>query len=101
MVENMNNSIKNLLKEYLNNKEYDTYNNVLIKEITYVFVKKIQKIDNTFLYSSLVELLESAETYLSDYEVEILNKFYDLVKSNYPADVLAEELMEIYKKIKF
>lgn len=97
----MNNSIKNLLKEYLNNKEYDTYNNVLIKEITYVFVKKIQKIDNTFLYSSLVELLESAETYLSDYEVEILNKFYDLVKSNYPADVLAEELMEIYKKIKF
>ncbi len=95
----MNSSIKNLLKKYLTNKEYDDYNEILIKEITYIFVKKIQNIDETFLYSSLVELLESAKTYLSNYEVEILNRFYLLTKSDYSPEILSEELMEIYNKV--
>lgn len=95
----MNSSIKNLLKQYLTSKEYDEYNNILIKEITYIFVKRIQKVEESFLYSSLVELLESAKIYLSNYEVEILNRFYYLTKSDYSPEILAEELMKIYNKI--
>ncbi len=95
----MNSSIKDLLKKYLTNKEYDDYNEILIKEITYIFVKKIQKIDENFLYSSLVELLESAKIYLSNYDIEILNRFYMLTKSNYSPEILAEELMKVYNKL--
>lgn len=95
----MNSSIKDLLKKYLTNKEYDDYNEILIKEITYIFVKKIQKIDENFLYSSLVELLESAKIYLSNYDIEILNRFYMLTKSNYSPEMLAEELMKVYNKL--
>ena len=95
----MNSSIKDLLKKYLTNKEYDDYNEILIKEITHIFVKKIQKIDENFLYSSLVELLESAKIYLSNYDIEILNGFYMLTKSNYSPEMLAEELMKVYNKL--
>lgn len=95
----MNSSIKDILKKYLTNKEYDDYNEILIKEITYIFVKKIQKIDENFLYSSLVELLESAKIYLSNYDIEILNGFYMLTKSNYSPEILAEELMKVYNKL--
>ena len=95
----MNSSIKDLLKKYLTNKEYDDYNEILIKEITYIFVKKIQKIDENFLYSSLVELLESAKIYLSNYDIEILNRFYMLTKSNYSPEILVEELMKVYNKL--
>ncbi len=95
----MNSSIKDLLKKYLTNKEYDDYNEILIKEITYIFVKKIQKIDENFLYSSLVELLESAKIYLSNYDIEILNGFYMLTKSNYSPEILVEELMKVYNKL--
>ena len=95
----MNSSIKDLLKKYLTNKEYDDYNEILINEITYIFVKKIQKIDENFLYSSLVELLESAKIYLSNYDIEILNRFYMLTKSNYSPEILAEELMKVYNKL--
>ena len=95
----MNSSIKDLLKKYLTNKEYDDYNEILIKEITYIFVKKIQKIDENFLYSSLVELLESAKIYLPNYDIEILNGFYMLTKSNYSPEMLAEELMKVYNKL--
>lgn len=96
----MSNSIKKVLKKYFTNKEYDKYNELLIKEITYIFVKKVQKINSDFLYSSLVELLETVEVYLNRYEYEIFKKFYTLVKADYQSSLLANELMQIYIKVK-
>lgn len=97
----MNSSIKNLLKQYLTNKEYDTYNDILIKEIIYSFVRKIKKREPQFLYSSLVELLEISDKYLEKKDIEILKSFYDLVKTNYQPEFLSEELMEIYIKTNY
>lgn len=95
----MNNSIKTLLKEYLDKKEYDSYNEILKKEIIYFYVKKIQRKDENYLYSSLVELIDDAENYLSLKDIEILNKFYNLTKTNYDPEILSEKLIDIYVKM--
>ena len=48
----MNQKITKLLDEYLNKNQYSEYNDVLRKEIIYTFVKKIQKKNKNYLYST-------------------------------------------------
>lgn len=96
----MDENIIKLLKNYLEKREYEKYNDILEKEIISIFVKKIQMHNDNFLYSNKVELLEFAEIYLDEYESEICRKFYNISKSGYESEILSEILMNIYEKIK-
>ena len=93
----MNNSVKKELKEYLVKRKFDKYNEILIQEITQIFVKKIRKYESKFVYTNQLELLETVETFLNNYEINVCREFYNSQKSNYEPEFLAEILMEIYK----
>lgn len=95
----MNNSIRVLIEKYISEQKYKECNEILIKEIIYIFVKKIQELDNTFLYSTLLELVESAKEYLTADETFILKSFYRILNLNYPDELLLKELIEIYDLI--
>lgn len=95
----MNNSIRVLIEKYISEQKYKECNEILIKEIIYIFVKKIQELDNTFLYSTLLELVESAKEYLTADETFILKSFYRTLNLNYPDELLLKELIEIYDLI--
>lgn len=95
----MNERIKLLLDEYLKDNQYKEYNNVLKKEITYFFVKRIQKTNKHYLYSTLVELFEDVERILDDRENVIFKKFYKIIKQDYDDKELSKRLMEIYERL--
>ena len=95
----MSSSINILLKEYLEKKEYELYNEVLIKEISSIFVKKIKEKNKYFLYSNLVELQDSAFVYLNVNLANICRQFYFITRE-YDSLKLSEKLMEIYEIIK-
>lgn len=95
----MNNSLKIMLKNYMENKEYLKYNELLRQEIISIFVKKIQEIDSSFLYSSMVELLEVIEEKLTEEDSENFKYFYNLFKKDYEPKDLTEYLTKVYKKI--
>lgn len=95
----MNERIKLLLDEYLKDNQYKEYNNVLKKEITYFFVKRIQKTNKHYLYSTLVELSEDVERILDDRENVIFKKFYKIIKQHYDDKELSKRLMEIYERL--
>lgn len=95
----MKDSIKKILKEYLNEKNFSQYNEVLRQEIIRIFVKKIQEKNSFFLYSNLVELLESVENYLDSKDIMIFTRFYDLCKSEYESDELSRYLTDVYEKM--
>lgn len=95
----MNNSIRVLIEKYISEQKYKECNEILIKEIIYIFVKKIQELDNTFLYSTLLELVESAKEYLTADEAFILKSFYRTLNLNYSDELLLKELIEIYDLI--
>ena len=95
----MNNSLKKILKQKLNEKDFEQYNEILKKEIIIIFVKKVQEKDSFFLYSNLVELLEYVEIYLEDNDIIIFTHFYDLCKRDYKSEDLSIYLTELYEKI--
>lgn len=95
----MDDSLKKILKNALENKNYEKYNDILIKEITAIFVKKIKKYNEIFLYSNQLELLENSEIYLDIFEANICKEFYNIQKKDFEPNVLSELLMEIYEKI--
>ena len=93
----MSNPLKILLENYLEMEEYSKYNELLRQEIISKFVKKVQAKDSYFLYSSMVELLESIEKILSEKEISDFRYFYDLLKKDYSEKELSEILTEFYK----
>ena len=96
----MNNPLQILLKNYLEMEEYTKYNELLRQEIISKYVKKVQEKDTFFLYSSMIELLESIEKNLSEKEISEFRYFYDLFKKDYSEKELSEILTEFYKNIK-
>ena len=96
----MSNPLQILLKNYLEMEEYAKYNELLRQEIISKYVKKVQTKDAFFLYSSMVELLESIEKNLSEKEISEFRYFYDLLKKDYSEKELSEVLTEFYKNIK-
>ena len=72
----MEDSVKKILLKYIEEKDFSKYNDILVKEIISFFVKKIQGIDNSFVYSNLIELLENVEIYLDSSDTYIFNYFY-------------------------
>ena len=95
----MTNSIKKILKEYLNEKNFLKYNEVLRMEIISFYVKKIQEKNSFFLYSNLIELLENVEIYLENKDIFVFNHFYDLCNKNYEPELLSRYLTDVYEKI--
>ena len=96
----MNNPLQILLKNYIEMEEYTKYNELLRQEIISKYVKKVQEKDAFFLYSSMIELLESIEKNLSGKEISEFRCFYDLLKKDYSEKELSEILTEFYKNIK-
>ena len=96
----MNNPLQILLKNYIEMEEYTKYNELLRQEIISKYVKKVQEKDTFFLYSSMIELLESIEKNLSEKEISEFRYFYDLFKKDYSEKELSEILTEFYKNIK-
>lgn len=96
----MNNPLQILLKNYIEMEEYTKYNELLRQEIISKYVKKVQEKDAFFLYSSMIELLESIEKNLSEKEISEFRCFYDLLKKDYSEKELSEILTEFYKNIK-
>lgn len=95
----MSQKVEVLLKEYLGANQYKEYNEVLRKEITIFFVKKIQKKNKNFLYSTHIELLEASEIYLNKKYESLFRKFHEILKLNIDEKVRSERLMEIYKEL--
>lgn len=95
----MDNSIKKILKKYLEEKNFSKYNEVLEIEITSYFVDKIREKKPSYLYSTLVELLEIVEKYLDERDIIICTHFYDLCERDYTPEVLANYLTDVYEKI--
>lgn len=95
----MSQKVDVLLKEYLSANQYKEYNEVLRKEITIFFVKKIQKKNRNFLYSTHIELLEASEIYLNQKYESLFRKFHEVLKLNIDEKVRSERLMEIYKEL--
>lgn len=95
----MNNSLILILKNYIENKEYSKYNELLRQEIISIFVSKIKVYDSTYMYSSMVELLETAEEYLGEKDILNIKHVYDLLKKDYKPEVLSGYLTETYKVI--
>ena len=95
----MNNSLILILKNCIENKEYSKYNEILRQELISIFVKKIQEIDSTYMYSSMVELLETSEEYLEEKDILNIKHVYDLFKRDYRPEVLSGHLTETYKII--
>ena len=96
----MNNPLQILLKNYIEMEEYTKYNELLRQEIISKYVKKVQEKDAFFLYSSMIELLESIEKNLSEKEISEFRYFYDLFKKDYSEKELSDILTEFYKNIK-
>lgn len=96
----MSNPLKILLENYLEMEEYSKYNELLRQEIISKFVKKVQSKEPYFLYSSMVELLESIEKNLSEKEISDFRYFYDLLKKDYSEKELSVILTEFYKNTK-
>lgn len=92
--------IKEKLKEYLNNREYDKYNDVLIKEIKKKITEKIKEKSNMFEYSTLNETLEFAEKNCNEKLIVVIKDFYYAMKEEKEEEKLAEKLMEIYEELK-
>lgn len=95
----MNLKIKELLKSYMELNQYREYNEVLKKEITYKFVKKIQDVNKNYLYSTQVELLEATEIYLENKDRMLFRKYYDTLRLDIDDINMSERLMEIYEKL--
>lgn len=95
----MNNSVAKILIKNLNEKNFVGYNEVLRNEIISIFVKKIQEKDSFFLYSNLVELLESVENYLDTDDIFIFENFYDICKSEDEPSTISRYLTDVYEKI--
>lgn len=95
----MNSSLILILKNYIENKEYSKYNELLRQEIISIFVNKIKKYDSTYMYSSMVELLETAEEYLEEKDILNIKHVYNLLKKDYRQEVLSGYLTETYKVI--
>lgn len=93
----MSNPLEILLENYLEMEEYSKYNELLRQEIISKFVKMVQAKDSYFLYSSMIELLESIEKNLSEKEISEFRNFYDLLKKDYSEKELSEILTEFYK----
>lgn len=91
--------IKELLKSYMELNQYREYNEVLKKEITYKFVKKIQDVNKNYLYSTQVELLEATEMYLENKDRMLFRKYYYTLRLDIGDINMSERLMEIYEKL--
>lgn len=91
--------LKDLLKKYLTNKEFDTYNEILIKQIIDLLVKKVQLKNPRFIYSTLIELVDEGQKALNPSDLLILKRVYTLEKQESQAEYIANELMEIYMSL--
>lgn len=95
----MNQKITKLLDEYLNKNQYSEYNDVLRKEIIYTFVKKIQKKNKNYLYSTQIELEDDVNNMLSTKDSNRFKKFSEVLKLNIDDKSKSERLLEIYDKL--
>lgn len=95
----MNQKITKLLDEYLNKNQYSEYNDVLRKEIIYTFVKKIQKKNKNYLYSTQIELEDDVKNMLSTKDSNCFKKFSEVLKLNIDDKLKSERLLEIYDKL--
>lgn len=95
----MNLKITKLLDEYLNKNQYSEYNEVLRKEIIYTFVKRIQKKNKNYLYSTQVELEDDIKNMLSVKDSMSFKKFSEVLKLNIDDKLKSERLLEIYDKL--
>ena len=92
---------KALLRLYINNKKYEKYNEIMINEIKQIFSKKVQNVEKSFSYSSMVNLLEETRKNLTYYEAMIFQKFYNVLhEEDIEEDIKSITLTEIYEKIK-
>ena len=95
----MNQKITKLLDEYLNKNQHSEYNDVLRKEIIYTFVKKIQKKNKNYLYSTQIELEDDIKNMLSVKDSMRFKKFSEVLKLNIDDKLKSERLLEIYDKL--
>ena len=95
----MNQKITKLLDEYLNKNQYSEYNDVLRKEIIYTFVKKIQKKNKNYLYSTQIELEDDIKNMLSVKDSMRFKKFSEVLKLKIDDKLKSERLLEIYDKL--
>ncbi len=95
----MSDSIKKRLVEYIKEKNFFQYNDILRNEIIKFYVNKMQEKRQSFMYSTLPELLENVEQNLETDDINNFRYFYDLFKKDYEPIVLAKHLTEVYGKI--
>ena len=91
---------KKKLRDNLDLKKYSNCIYMLHEEIKNILITKIQKIDNTYIYTNLTDLKNKCMQFL-DYDQNLLVlEFYDLSFNQYDEIIELNRLLEIYGEIK-
>ncbi|MCI8965067.1 MAG: hypothetical protein HFJ43_01725 [Clostridia bacterium] len=89
----------NLINSYINKQDFDKCNNLLKKEIVYIYTKKIRKYNKKYSYSTTVELLDELKSHLSFEECIPYIKFFNILNEDCMKYEKTNKLLQVYNEI--
>lgn len=93
------NSFIDLINSYIDRRDFKKCNELLKKEIVYIYTQKVRMYDKNYCYSTTVELLEVVKNYLLPEDTYLYISFYNLLNESLLEHEKTYELLDIYNKI--